>query len=66
VRFGVRTVSNPEAPRARETMSAVSARACERSTRLRQTALVSAPESRYAETSSGRIGYQAVREGLRT
>jgi class 3 adenylate cyclase len=33
------------------------------STRLRQTALVTAPETGYAETSGGSIGYQAVGEG---
>jgi pimeloyl-ACP methyl ester carboxylesterase len=31
--------------------------------RLRQTVLVSAPETVYAKTSAGRIGYQAVGEG---
>src|SRR4029450_5171235 len=33
------------------------------STGLRQTALVTAPETGYAETSGGSIGYQAVGEG---
>jgi hypothetical protein len=51
-----RTINRPNWQPARRT-------ARDGSTRLRQTALVSAPEAAYAKTGGGSIGYQVVGAG---